>query len=142
MFCRNVAHTAVVLVVAVSLAATGAAAQETEPSDAPPQKRFYTVLFAKGPGFVEEAGARGQLGMEEHIKFIMGMHADGVVPLGGALFDDDEREQVSGILYFVKAGSVQEARDIALREPMVKTQVIEVVSVREFITGVGVGRLD
>ena len=72
----------------------------------------------------------------------MGMHADGVVPLGGALFDDDEREQVSGILYFVKAGSVQEARDIAQREPMVKTQVVEIVSVREFLTGVGVGRLD
>ncbi len=42
----------------------------------------------------------------------------------------------------MKAGSVQEARDIALREPMVKTQVVEIVSVREFITGVGVGRLD
>ena len=142
MFCRNVAHIAAALVVAASLAATSAATQETEPSDAPPQKRFYAVLFAKGPGFVEEAGARGQLGMEEHVKFIMGMHADGVVPLGGALFDDDGREQVSGILYFVNAGSVQEARDIALQEPLVKTQVVEIVSVREFITGVGVGRLD
>ncbi len=142
MFCRNVAHIAAALVVAASLAATGAATQETAPSEAPPQKRFYAVLFAKGPGFVEEAGARGQPGMEEHVKFILGLHADGVVPLGGALFDDDEREQVSGILYFVEAGSVQEARDLALREPMVKTQVVEIVSVREFIAGVGVGRLD
>ena len=140
MFCRNVAHIAAALVVAASLAAASAATQETEPSDAPPQKRFYAVMFAKGPGFIEEAGARGQLGMEEHVKFIMGMHADGVVPLGGALFDDDEREQVSGILYFVKSGSVQEAWDIALQEPMVRTQVVEIVWVREFITGVG--RLD
>ncbi len=139
---RNVAHIAAALVIAASLAATGAGTQETESSDASPQKRVYAVLFAKGPGFVEEAGPRGQLGMEAHVEFIMGLHADGVVPLGGALFDDDEREQVSGILYFVKAGSVQEARDIALREPMVKTQVVEIVSVREFITGVGVGRLD
>ncbi len=142
MFCRNVAHLVAALVVAASLAAISAATQETEPSDAPPHQRFYAVLFATGPGYVEEAGARGQPGIEEHVKFIMGMHADGVVPLGGALFDDDEREQVSGILYFVKAGSVQEARDIALREPMVKTQVVEIVSVREFVTGVGVGRLD
>ncbi len=137
MFCRNVSHIAAALVVTASLAATGATAQETEPSDAPPNKRFYAVMFAKGPGFVEQAGARGQLGTEEHVKFITGLHADGVVPLGGALFDDDKREQVSGILYFVKAGSVQEARDIALREPMLKTQVVEIVSVREFIVGVG-----
>ena len=142
MFCRDVVRIAATLVVAAFLVATSAATQETESSDAPSQKRFYAVLFAKGPGFVAEAGARGQLGIEEHVKFIMGMHADGVVPLGGVLFDDDEREQVSGILYFVKAWSVREARDIALREPMVKTQVVEIVSVREFITGVGVGRLD
>ncbi len=142
MFCRNIAHIAAALVVVACLAATSAATQETEPSDAPPQKRFYAVLFALGPGFVEEAGAGGQPGIEEHVRFIVGVHADGVVPLGGALFDDDEREQVSGILYFVKAGSVKEARDIALREPMVKTQVVEIMSVREFVAGVGVGRLD
>ena len=142
MSCRNVARIAAALVVTAFLATASVAIQEAESSEDPPQKRFYAVLFAKGPGFVEEQGARGQLGMEAHVKFIMGLHADGVVPLGGALFDDDERERVSGILYFVKAGSVQEARDIALREPMVKTQVVEIVSVREFITGVGVGRLD
>ena len=142
MSCRDVLRLAAILVVAAFLAATGAAAQETEWSDAPPQKRFYAVLFAKGPGFVAEVGAGDQPGIEEHVKFIMGLHGDGVVPLGGVLFDDDEREQVSGILYFVKAWSVREARDIALREPMVKTQVVEIVSVREFITGVGVGRLD
>ena len=142
MFCRYIAHLAAALVVAASLAATSPATQETEPPDATPQKRFYAVLFARDSGYAVEAGARGQLGMEEHVKFIMGMHADGVVPLGGALFDDDEREQVSGILYFVNAGSVQEAREIALREPMVKTQVVEIVSVQEFIIGVGVDRLN
>lgn len=142
MFCRDVVRVAATLVVAAFLTATSAATQETESSAAPSQKRFYAVLFAAGPGFVAETDGHGQPGMEQHVKFIMGMHADGVVPLGGALFDDDEREQVSGILYFVKAGSVQEARDIALREPLLKTQVVEIVSVREFITGVGVGRLD
>ena len=134
---RNVAHIAAALVLAACLAATSAATGETEPPATPRQERFYLVLFAKGPGFVEEAGSHGQLGMDEHVRFITGMHADGVVPLGGALFSDDEREQVSGILYFVKAGSVAQARDIALREPLVKTQVVEIGSVREFITGVG-----
>ena len=141
MSCSNVARIAT-LVVAAFLATPSAAAQETEPSDVPPQQRFYAVLFAKGPGYVEEAGPHAQLGIDEHVKFIMGLHADGVVPLGGALFDDDERQQVSGILYFVNAGSVQEAREIALLEPMVKTQVVEIVSVREFVSGVGVRRLD
>ena len=142
MSSRNVTLIAAALVVATFLATPSLAAQKAEPSEDPPQKRFYAVLFAKGPGFVEEAGTRGQPGMEEHVKFIMGLHADGVVPLGGPLFDDDERGKVSGILYFVKAESVQKARHIALQEPMVKTQVVEIVSVREFLTGVGVGRLD
>ncbi len=95
MSSRNAVRIAAALAVAAFLATPSMAPQEAEPSEDPPQKRFYAVLFAKGPGFVEEAGARGQLGMEEHVQFIMGMHADGVVPLGGALFDDDERERVS-----------------------------------------------
>ena len=142
MSSRNIAFIAAALAVAAFLVIPSVVAQEAEPSEEPPQKRCYAVLFAKGPGFVEETGTGGQPGMGEHLEFIMGLHADGVVPLGGPLFDDDEREHVSGILYFVKADSVQEARDIALREPMVKTQVVEIVSVREFLTGVGVGRLD
>ncbi len=137
----NVARVVAALVVAAVLATSGVASQQAEPSEESPQKRLYAVLFAKGPGYVEEIGTHGQPGMKEHVEFIMGLHTNGVVPLAGPLFDDDdEREHVSGVLYFVKAGSVQEARGIAMREPMVKTQVVEIVWVREFL--VGVGRLD
>ncbi len=148
MFSKNVVRLSVALLVASFVAAPSlmaqaqAQAQEGLAREDPLKKRFYAVLFSKGPGYVEEAGTRDQPGMQEHIEFIMGMHADAVIPLAGPLFDDDERKEVSGVLYFVLAGSVQEARDIALQEPMVKTQVVEIVSVREFITGVGVGRLD
>jgi len=138
MSTRNIAGVTAILLLAAFLA-TGA--QEPEPAEDTAEKRLYLVLFATGPGYVEEAGT-SQPGISEHLEFIMGMHADGVVPLGGPLFDDDERKQVSGIVYFVKAGSSQEAREIASREPMVKTQVVEIVSVQEFLTGVGVGCLD
>lgn len=138
----SVADIAVAFLVAAFMALPNltAQAQEPDPPEVPPQ-RFYAVVFARGPGFVEESGARGQLGMEQHVKFIVGLHAEGVVPLGGALFDDDGREQVSGILYFVQAGSVEAAREVAMREPLVQTTVLEIASVREFLIGVGVGRL-
>ena len=146
MFSRTIARVAVALLVASFVAAPSlmaqAQAQEGIPSEDPPAKRFYAVLFSKGPGFDDEAGTREQPGIQEHVEFIMGMHADGIVPLAGPLFDDDERKQISGALYFVQARSVREARAIALREPMLQTQVVEIVSVREFLIGVGAGRLD
>lgn len=138
---RNIAGLGAALVAAAFLAAPSATAREAEPPEEPPQERVFAVLFTTGPGFVEEAGA-GQPGVKEHFEFITELHSKGVVPLGGPLFADDERKQISGVLYFVKAGSRQEARDIALREPMVKTRVVEIVSVREFLSGVGAGRLD
>ena len=145
MSSKNVARLSVALLVASFVAAASlmaqAQAQEGLSAEDPPAKRFYAVLFSKGPGYVEEAGT-GQPGMQEHVEFIKRLHAAGVVPLAGPLFDDDERKQVSGILYFVNAESVQEARDIALQEPMVQTQVVEIVSVREFLIGLGAGRLD
>ncbi len=146
MFSKNVVRLSVALLVASFVAAPSlmaqAQAQEGLAREDPSKKRFYAVLFSKGPGFDDEAGTREQPGIQEHVEFIMGMHADGIVPLAGPLFDDDERKELSGALYFVQAGSVREARAIALQEPMVQTQVVEIVSVREFLIGVGAGRLD
>jgi uncharacterized protein YciI len=140
MSSKNAARIAVAFLVAALVTVLSTVAQEAEPRDDPPTNRFYAVVFSKGPAFVEHNGTRGQPGMDEHVKFILGLHADGVVPLAGPLFDDDERQQVSGMLYFVQSGSMQEARELAMREPMVQTEVVEIASVREFL--VGVGRLD
>ena len=58
---------------------------EKESSD--PQKCFV-VLFTKGHGYVKGGP---QPGMEEHVKFIKARHAEGVVPLAGALFEGNEK---------------------------------------------------
>ena len=114
------------------------AVTEEESQDSP--KKYYVVVFTKGPGYVEGGG--GQPGMAEHVKFIKALHADGVVPLAGPLFKDDERTQVSGLLYFVRARSLEEARGVVMKEPLVHEKVAEISSIWEFIAGVGAGRLD
>ncbi len=102
-------------------------------------KKYFVVLFTKGPAFVEGGPNPG---MAEHVKFIKARYAESVVPLAGALFEGDERSQVAGLLYIVRAGSLQEARGIAVREPLVKHKVAEIESIWQFMIGVGVGRLD
>ena len=139
---KNNGRLALVTVLATLLCAGALAQQPEQPAQDPPEQRLYVALYTTGPGFIVGADPREQPGIEQHGVFIKGMHAADVVPLGGPLIDDEARTQISGVLYFVRAGSLQEAREIALREPMLETRVIELVSVREFLTGVGKGRLD
>ena len=102
-------------------------------------KKYFVVLFTKGPAYVKGGPNPG---MAEHVKFIKARYAESVVPLAGALFEGDERPQVAGLLYIVRAGSLQEARGIAVQEPLVKHKVAEIESIWQFMVGVGVGRLD
>ncbi len=139
---KNSARLAAMILLATSLFSTAVAQQPEQPAEDPPVKRLYVALYSRGPGFIEDVNPREQPGIDQHVVFIQGMYAADVVPLGGPLIDDDARTQISGILYFVRARNLREAREIALREPMLETRVIELVSVREFLTGVGEGRLN
>lgn len=110
---------------------------EEQPQDS--LKKYFVVLFTTGPAYVE---GEPNPGMAEHVKFIKARYAESVVPLAGALLEGDERPQVAGLLYIVRAGSLQEARGIAVQEPLVKHKVAEIESIWQFMVGVGVGRLD
>ena len=107
-------------------------AEEPEPGAL--RARIYMVVFNKGPAYVEGGPHPG---MAEHVPFIKGLHADGVVPLAGALFDDGEQPRLFGLLYFVRADSLDEARELVAREPLVLERVAEVASIRMFAAGVG-----
>ena len=103
-------------------------------------KKYFVVLFTKGPAYVQGGPNPG---MAEHVKFIKARYAESVVPLAGLLFEgDEERPQVAGLLYIVRAGSLKQARGIAVQEPLVKHKVVEIESIWQFMVGVGVGRLD
>lgn len=104
-----------------------------ESQDAP--KKLYVVLFRKGPGFVEGGGS--QPGMVDHITFVKKAHSDGIVPLAGALFADDEGKQVDGTLYFVRAENLQAARVVVMKEPFVRERVVQISSIWRFALGVG-----
>ena len=102
------------------------------------EKKYYAVLLTKGPAYVKGGP---QPGMAEHVVFIKALHADGVVPLAGALFEEDhERTEVYGLLYFVRAGSLQEVRGVVMKEPLVQEKVAKIESIWVFAHGVG--RLD
>ena len=99
--------------------------------------KCYAVIFNTGPRYVEGGEPQDQPGVAAHVKYISGLFADGVVPLAGPLFEDEEMTRVFGILYFVFAGSLEEARDIVMQEPLVKEKVVEISSISVFIAGVG-----
>jgi uncharacterized protein YciI len=65
------------------------------------------------------------------------MHADGVVPLAGPLFEAEDMTRVSGALYFVYADNLEEARAVVMKEPLVQERVAEISSISLFLAGVG-----
>lgn len=97
-------------------------------------RKLYVVVFDKGPAFAEEGP---QPAMGEHVPFIKGLYADGVVPLAGALFGDGEQPAIEGLLYFVRAATLEEARALVMTEPLVEAGVVEIESIRMFMAGVG-----
>ena len=119
--------------VAAAESAKATPAKESQDS----AKRCYAVIFETGPGYIEGGASKDQPGVAAHVKYITGLFADGVVPLAGPLFEDEEMTRVSGILYFVFAGSLEEAHDIVIQEPLVKEKVVEISSISVFIAGVG-----
>ena len=106
-------------------------ARKAKPS-ADSDERAYVVLLTKGPAFID---GETQPGMADHVKFIKGLHADDVVPLAGPLFEGND--EVFGLLYFVRAASVEEARDVVMKEPLVREKVVKISSIWMFLAGVG-----
>ena len=120
----------------VAAAESAKATTAKESQDLP--TKCYAVIFDTGPLYDEDAERpQDQPGIAAHVKYITGLFADGVVPLAGPLFEDEEMTRVSGVLYFVFAGSFEEARDIVMQEPLVKEKVVEISSISVFIAGVG-----
>ena len=101
-----------------------------EPKDG--RKKGYLIVFAKSTGYVEGVSPREQPAIQEHIKYITGLWADGVSPLAGALFEHDQLTEVSGVLYFVLASNMHEARAVAMKEPFVPAEVVRVSSIWMF----------
>jgi len=142
-FTRRIENRPVALVLAllvvilgcfVALAARAATTGE-EPQD--PPKQHYVVLFDKGPEYVATREPTEQLGFAEHARYVHGLHAEGVVPLAGPLFEDDQLSRISGVLYFVHATGLDEARAVAMKEPLVQRKVLSISSIRVFLEGVG-----
>jgi len=100
-------------------------------------KKCYAVFFTTGPRFTHETSPDGLPGMRAHVKYIKSLFADGVVPLAGPLFEDEEMTRVSGALYFVYAANLEEARALVMREPLVQERVVEISSISLFLAGVG-----
>ncbi len=108
-----------------------------EPTKTP--RNIYAVLFKMSVGFTEGEEIPG---MAEHIRFIKAANADGTVPIAGPIFNDDEKAKLAGALYLIRAASLEEARSIAQKEPLVQHKTVKIESIWPFLAGVGADRLD
>ncbi len=115
-----------------------AAGQPATQEPTKPPRNIYAVLFKMSVGFTEG----GEIpGMAEHIRFIKAANADGTVPIAGPIFNDDEKTKLAGALYLIRAASLEEARSIAQKEPLVQHKTVKIESIWPFLAGVGADRL-
>lgn len=90
--------------------------------DAP--KNGHLVLLTESPGSLDGVSPVGESVVREHLKYIKGLRADGIIPLAEALFEYDQPTELSGALSFVVASNMREARGVAMKDPLVKDVIV------------------
>lgn len=76
-------------------------------------KQLY-VVFTKPVNGLEPILAN----MKDHLEFQMGLEKDGIMFAAGPNWTDDEQSWEGDGMVVIRAGSIEEARKIAARDPM------------------------
>jgi uncharacterized protein len=110
---------------AVAQTQTAPASQDQTP---PAMKTWFVRLIPPRPTFMQDITESEQKIMQEHLVYLKGLYAKGVLIFGGPVL---EPKGVYGVLVF-EAATEDEARAIASADPSVKAGVnrIEVAEMR------------
>jgi uncharacterized protein YciI len=108
--------------------------------DAPPAPKnsqtprvHQLILFKLGPGWVKDKALMMQPGIQEHAAYMSKLMREGILILGGPLFEDASLAIIDGGVMILAAETPAAARKILEIDPAQRSGLFEITDVRPFI---------
>jgi len=109
----------------------GQSPQEPAKKPAPPQM-YQLVIFELGPAWLKDKPVAQQPGIQEHAAYMTKLEKEGVLVLGGPLFDD-KTKSVNGAMMVLTANTPEEARKILEADPAHALGLIQINEIRSLV---------
>lgn len=89
------------------------------------RERRSVVIYRRGPRWDATKPLGGQKGVHDHIAFLTRLHGEGLLERGGPFhrLEDELDDDLVGLV--VHRGTVEQARGRALRDPAVRSGLLE-----------------
>jgi uncharacterized protein YciI len=118
---------------------TGAPSQDaSQPAVKQVQKPpvYQLVLFKLGPGWVKDKSLFAQPGIKEHSAYMSKLIQEGVLILGGPLFEDPGLSVANGAVMILAAETPEAGRKLLEADPAYRSGLLEISEIRPLmITG-------
>ena len=88
------------------------------------------VMFKLGPGWAKDKGVMMQPGIQEHGAYMGKLVKEGVLILGGPLFEDPALSVPNGAVMILAADTPEAARKILDADPAHTSGLLEIIDVR------------
>jgi uncharacterized protein YciI len=118
--------------------AAAAHAQESQPAQKNSQtpQAYQLVMFKVGPAWVKDKALYMQPGIQEHAAYMSKLVKEGVLILGGPLYEDAGLSTINGGVMVLAAETPAAARQILEIDPARRAGLFEITDIRPFrITG-------
>jgi uncharacterized protein YciI len=118
---------------------TGLLSQDTsQPAVKKAQKPpvYQLVMFKLGPGWAKDKSLFAQPGIKEHSAYMSQLVKEGVLILGGPLFEDPQLSVVNGAVMILAAETPEAGRKILEADPAYRSGLLEITEIRPLmVTG-------
>ena len=106
------------------------------PKNSQPPRVYQLVMFKMGPGYVKDKALFMQPGIQEHVAYMSKLMKDGILILGGPLYEDEAVTIVNGGVMVLAVETPAAARKILEIDPAQRSELFQIVDIRPFrITG-------
>jgi uncharacterized protein YciI len=118
--------------------AAGAATQyvTSTPQNLKAPRVYQLVMFKVGPAWIKDKSIMMQPGIQEHAAYMSKLIKDGILILGGALFEDSGLSVANGAVIILAVDTPEAARKILEADPANSSGLIQITEIRPLmITG-------
>ena len=117
---------------AMAAGALAQGAQSTQKNSQAPRV-YQLVMFKLGPAWVKDKPPLMQPGVQEHAAYMSKLVKEGILVLGGPLFDDPGLSTANGAVMILAADTPEAARKILEADPANRSGLIEIAEIRPLV---------
>jgi uncharacterized protein YciI len=128
----SIAFIGLLFVFAVTAGAMAQGAQSAQKNSQAPRV-YQLVMFKLGPAWVKDKAPLMQPGIQEHAAYMSKLTKEGILILGGPLFEDPGLSTANGAIMILAADTPEAGRKILEADPASRSGLLQIIEIRPLI---------